>query len=155
MNRLKASNVVLFSLLVLFFSLLTNMATATAETFSVPAGQSVVRNVDLKAEDEVSGRITVVSSAESKDINFTVMGPNGIVVWPTESVVVANFKFSAPEKGTYQLIFDNSGSMVDKTVAINYEVRHYWFGLPQEFVLMLIVVFVGVFGLVIFAMMKR
>mgnify|MGYP001046545764 CR=1 FL=1 len=155
MNRLKASRVVVFSLLVLFFSLLTNMAAATAETFSVPAGQSAVRIVDLNAEDEVSGRITVVGKEESKDINFTVTDPNGHVVLPTESVVVANFKFSASEKGTYHLVFDNSGSVVDKTVAINYEVRHYWFGLPQEFVLMLIVVFIGVFGLVIYAMMKR
>jgi len=155
MSRLKASSVVLFSLFVLFFSLLTSMAVATAETFSVRAGQTVVRSVDLKAEDEVSGRITVLGSEESKDINFTVKGPNELVVLPIESVIVTNFRFSAPEKGTFNLVFDNSGSVVDKTVSLNYDVKHYWFGLPQEFVLMLIVVFVGVFGLVIYAMIKR
>jgi len=78
-----------------------------------------------------------------------------LVVLPTMSVTVSNFRFSASEKGTYRFVFDNSLSLVDKTVSFNYDVRHYWFGMPQEFVLMLIVVFVGVLGLVIYAMMSR
>lgn len=155
MIRLKASSVALFSLLALFCSLLMGVVLATAETIYVPAGQSVVRSIDLNAEDEVSGRITVVGSDESKDINFTVTGPNGLVVLPTVKVIVTNFKFSASEKGTYRFVFDNSLSLVDKTVSFNYDVRHYWFGLPQEFVLMLIVVFVGVLGLTLYAMMSK
>jgi len=114
----------------------------------------VVRSIDLNAEDEVSGRITVVGD-ESKDINFTVTGPNGQIVSATMKVTVTNFKFSVSEKGTYRFVFDNSQSIVDKTVSFNYDVRHYWFGLPQEFVLMLIIVFVGVLGLAIYAMMSR
>jgi len=128
---------------------------ATAETISVPAGNTVVRSIDLNAEDEVSGRITVVGSDESKDINFTVVGPNELIISPTMKVTVSNFKFSASEKGTYRFIFDNSLSLVDKTVSFNYDVRHYWFGMPQEFVLMLIVVFVGVLGLVIYALVSK
>jgi hypothetical protein len=128
---------------------------ATAETISVQAEKTVVRSIDLNAEDEVSGRITVVGDDESKDINFTVVGPNELIVSPTMKMTVANFKFSASEKGTYRVVFDNSLSLVDKTVSFNYDVRHYWFGMPQEFVLMLIVVFVGVLGLVIYAMMSK
>jgi len=154
MNRLKARSIVLFSLLALFGSLSTSVVLSTAETISVPAGQKVVRSIDLNAEDEVSGRITVVGD-ESNDINFTVVGPNGLVVLPTMTVTVNNFKFSASEKGAYRLFFDNSLSLVDKTVSFNYDVRHYWFGMPQEFVLMLIVVFVGVLGLTVYAMMSR
>lgn len=153
MIRLKTkwAAIAVFSLLALFCSLLTNVVLATAETISVPAGQTVVRNIDLNAEDEVSGRITVVGNDESKDINFTVISPNGQIV----SSALPNFKFSASEKGTYRFIFDNSQSTVDKTVSFNYDIKHYWFGLPQEFVLMLIVVFIGVLGLVIYAMMTK
>jgi len=128
---------------------------ATAESISVPAGKTKVWNIDLNAEDEVSGRITVIGNDESKDINFTVIGPNERIVSPTMKVTVTNFKFSALEKGTYRLIFDNSMSTADKTVSVNYDVRHYWFGLPQEFVLMLIVVFVGVLGLTVYAIIRK
>jgi len=151
--RVKAS--VLLPLLVLFCSFLLGWVLATAETISVPAGQVVVRSVDLNVEDEVSGRVTVVGSEESRDINFTVTGPSGQVVSPTLRVTASNFKFSATERGSYRFVFDNSLSLVDKTVGFNYDVRHYWFGLPQEFVLMLIVVFVGVLGLVVYAMMSK
>jgi hypothetical protein len=40
-------------------------------------------------------------------------------------------------------------------VSLNYDVRHYWFGMPQEFVLMLIVVFLGVLGLVVYALASK
>lgn len=155
MIRLKTNWFAIFSLLALFCSLLTSVVLATAETFSVSAGQTVVKSIDLNAEDEVSGRITIVGTDESNDINFTVTGPNGQVISPTMKVIVNNFKFSASEKGTYRLVFGNTQSTVDKNVSLNYDVRHYWFGLPQEFVLMLIIVFVGVLGLVIYAMMSK
>ena len=157
MIRLKANwvAVAVFSLLALFCSLLTSVVLATAETISVSAGQTVVRSIDLNAEDEVSGRITVVSSGESQDINFTVIGPNGQIVSSALKASATNFKFSASEKGTYRFVFDNSQSTVDKTVSFNYDIKHYWFGLPQEFVLMLIVVFIGVLGLVAYAMMSK
>jgi len=140
---------------VLFGFLVASVVLATAETISVSAGKTVVRSIDLNAEDEVSGRITVVGNDESKDINFTVTGPNGLVVSPTVRATVTNFKFSASEKGTYRFVFDNSMSLVDKTVSFNYDIRRYWFGMPQEFVLMLIVVFVGVLGLIVYTMMSK
>jgi len=155
MIPLKGKSVVLFSLLVLFGFLIASVVLATAETISVSAGKTVVRSIDLNAEDEVSGRITVVGNDESKDINFTVTGPNGLVVSPTVRATVTNFKFSASEKGTYRFVFDNSMSLVDKTVSFNYDIRRYWFGMPQEFVLMLIVVFVGVLGLIVYTMMSK
>ena len=154
MVRVTARSVVVFCLVAL--SCLTiGLALATAETISVGAGQKVVRILDLNADDEVSGRITVVGNDQSKDINFTVLGVNGETVAPTVRVVVSDFKFNAAQKGTYSLIFDNTQSLVDKTVSLNYEVRHYWFGMPQEFVLMLIIVFIGVLGLVVYAKMKK
>jgi len=152
--RLRAYSVALFSLFALLGFLLVSIAAAIAETIPVPAGQIKFRSMDLNAEDEVSGRISVVGG-EFNDINFTVLGPNGQIVLPTVKVTASNFRFSAPMKGTYRFVFDNSLSLVEKSVSLNYDVKHYWFGLPQEFVLMLIVVFVGVLGLVVYAMMSK
>jgi hypothetical protein len=134
---------------------ITATANATAETFNLPARQTTVRTVDLNVDDEVSGRISVVSSDESNDITFMVYGPLGSIVLPPTTVVANNFDFKVTEAGTYSFVFDNSLSTGDKTVSLNYDVRHYWFGMPQEFVLMLIVVFLGVLGLVVYAMASR
>jgi hypothetical protein len=84
-----------------------------------------------------------------------VYGPGGNTVLPATTVFSSNFNFKAVKEGTYSFVFDNSLSTGDKTVSLNYDVRHYWFGMPQEFVLMLIVVFLGVLALVIYAMASK
>jgi hypothetical protein len=131
-----------------------DVANATAQTLPVAAGNIVFRTVDLNAEDVVTGRISVVGG-ESGDINFSVVNPHNQSVVYMERATVTNFNFKADEKGTYTFIFDNSMSSIDKTVSFNYDVEHYWFGMPQEVVLMLIVVFIGVLGLMIYAMAKH
>jgi hypothetical protein len=133
---------------------LVGIAVATAETIPVHAGLTVSSNVDLNVDDEVSGRISVVGG-ESEGINFTVISPSDQVVLPTQKAIVADFKFTASEKGTYRFIFDNSMSSTDKTVSFNYDVKHYWFGMPQEVFLMIIVVLVGALALVIYAMASK
>jgi hypothetical protein len=139
-------------LLVGVLSCMMAAAKATAETFTLPAGQTTVRTVDLKVDDEVAGRIAVVGG----NLTFMVYGPVGNFIVPNATVVAQNFNFKAVEAGTYSFVFDNSLSTDDKTVSLNYDVQHYWFGMPQEFVLMLIVVFLGVLGLIIYAIvMKR
>jgi hypothetical protein len=154
MMSVKANVVIWVSLLSLLICLLVGTSMATAETITVPAGQIISRNVNLNAEDEVSGRISVLGG-ESEGVNFTVTGPSDQVVLPSQRVIVADFKFSASEKGTYLFIFDNSLSSVDKTVSFNYDVKHYWFGMPQEVFLMIIVVLVGALALVVYAMASK
>ena len=154
MNSARKSGLAILLLLGLFSCTIV-AAKATAETFALPAGQTTVRTVDLNVDDDVSGRISVVSSDESNQITFMVYGPGGSMVVPLTIVAVSDFDFKAAEKGTYNFVFDNSLSTGDKTVSINYDVRHYWFGMPQEFVLMLIIVFIGVLGLVIYAMASK
>lgn len=154
MNSAQISGLTLLLLLSLF-SWAIVVAKATAETFALPAGQTTVRTIDLNVDDEVSGRISVVGSEGSNDINFTVYGPLGSVILPPTTVIASNFNFKVTEAGTYSFVFDNSSSTGDKHVSLNYDVRHYWFGMPQEFVLMLIVVFLGVLGLVIYALASK
>jgi hypothetical protein len=154
MNSARKSGFTLFLLLGLFGFTIAAVK-ATAETFALPAGQTTARAVDLNVDDDVSGRISVVSSDELNQITFMVYGPGGNIVLPATTVFANNFEFKAVDAGTYSFVFDNSLSTGDKTVSLNYDVRHYWFGMPQEFVLMLIVVFLGVLGLVIYAMVSK
>ena len=151
---LRSKSVTWFSFLIVLILLSMGQVMAAAETALVPAGKTIFRDVNLNVEDEVTGRISVIGG-ESGGVNFTVVGPSGQVVLPTQLAITYDFKFSASEKGTYRFIFDNSLSSIDKSVSFNYDSKHYWFGLPQEFVLMLIIVFVGVLGLAIYAMMSR
>lgn len=156
MTHIGANITILLLLSAFCCSLLTNnMVLATAETIAVPTRQTIERSVNVNVDDEVTGRITVVGNEDSKDINFTVLAPSGKTAFPTMRIVISNFQFNALEQGVHRFIFDNSQSTVDKTVSVNYEVRHYWFGFPQEFVLMLIVVFIGVLGLIIYAKMSK
>jgi len=150
MNCARKNSFAILLLLVLF-SCTSIEAKATAETFALPAGQTTVRTIDLNVDDEVSGRISVVGSDESNDITFMVYGPLGSIILPPTTVVSNNFNFKVIEAGTYSFIFENLLSTGDKTVSLNYDVRHYWFGMPQEFVLMLIIVFLGVVGLIVYA----
>jgi hypothetical protein len=151
---LKAKSVTWFSLLLLLILLSTGQVMAAAETALVPAGKTIYRDVNLNVEDEVTGRISVIGG-ESGGVNFTVVGPSGQVILPTQLVITYDFKFSASEKGTYRFIFDNSLSSIDKSVSFNYDSKHYWFGLPQETFLMIVVVLVGALALVIYAMASK
>lgn len=139
-----------FSLFLFSILLFTGTCIAASATIMVPAGEKISTDVDLNAEDEITGRISVIG-IELGGINFTVVGPSGHTVMPTQMVKVADFKFIATEKGVHTFLFDNSLSSIDKTVSFNYDVKHYWFGMPQEFFLMLIVVLLGVLALVIYA----
>jgi hypothetical protein len=151
---LKDKSVTWFSLILLLILLSVGQVAATAETALVPAGKTIFRDVNLNVEDEVSGRISVIGG-ESGGVNFTVVGPSDQVVLPTQLVITFDFKFSASEKGTYRFILDNSLSSNDKYVSFNYDSKHYWFGLPQETFLMIVVVLVGALALVIYAMASK
>ncbi len=152
--RVKSCSIAWFSLFALLSCLLVGIVAATAETISVHARDTVSSSVDLNVDDEVSGRIIVVGDA-SEGINFSVVSFSGQVVLPTQKAIITDFKFSASEKGTYRFIFDNSLSTTDKTISFNYDVKHYWFGIPQEVFLMIIVVIIGALALAIYAVASK
>jgi hypothetical protein len=147
---IKVKPLACFSLFLFSILLFTNVCIAASATIMVQAGKTISTEVDLNVEDEVTGRISVIG-IELGGINFTVIGPSGQTVMPTQMIKVTDFKFIATEKGVHTFLFDNSLSSDDKTVSFNYDVKHYWFGMPQEFFLMLIVVLLGVLALIIYA----
>jgi hypothetical protein len=127
---------------------------AVSQTIVVEAEHEIVEPISLNAEDEISGRISVVGGAND-DIDFYITSPTGEAVMPKEKVSVKDFRFTASRGGTYELHFDNSLSTERKTVSFNYDVRHYIFGIPQEDFLVFLVMIVAMMGLVLFAALSR
>lgn len=136
------------------FMININAVNAVSQTISVDAGREEVKNIDLKVDAEVSGRISVIGDSND-DINFYISDPDGEAVVPKERVSVKDFRFTASKEGTYKLHFNNSFSTERKTVTFNYDVRYYIFGIPQEDFLVFVVMIVAVIGLVLFAAMSR
>jgi len=144
----------LFCFLFCAFVLNVSLVAAVSRTIYVDAGQEIVENISLNADDEVSGRISVIGGS-SDGINFYITDPDGKIVAQHKNATVKDFRFTAAKEGTYKLHFDNSLSTDRKTVTFNYDVRHFIFGIPQEDFLVFIVMIVALIGLVLFVAMSR
>lgn len=154
MARMRASFLLPSCFLFVVLMLNISCVNAFSQTFSVDAGQQEVRNVDLKVDDEVFGRISVIGGSSS-DIDFYVTEPDGNVIVKHEKVSVKDFSFTVSKEGTHKLFFDNTFSTGAKTISFNYDVRHFIFGIPQEGFLVFVVVIVGVIGLALFTVLSR
>jgi hypothetical protein len=130
--------------------LLADIVTAYSDTFELPARDSVMREVNLNADDVVSGRVSVVGMP----INFSVSDPDGAVISTCTVDGPLDFNFTAAKAGKYQLHFENWFSDEAKFVTLNYNVQHYIFGFPQEFALLFIIVGVALVAVVIFIAMS-
>jgi len=127
---------------------------AVAQTFKVSAGKEIIKPVGLNEGDVVSGRIYVIGGS-TNDIKFYVTEPNGNVVVQFDKAGATDFGFTASKTGTYTLHFDNTLSDSEKTVTLNYEVRHYLFGMPLEYFYALVVLFVGLVGVMVYVALAR
>jgi hypothetical protein len=130
--------------------LLAGIVSAYSSTFELLARDSVTREVNLNAEDVVSGRVAIVGMP----INFSVLDPDDVVISNYTVDGSLDFNFSAAKAGKYQLRFENWFSDEVKSVTLNYNVQHYIFGFPQEFALLFIIVGVALVAVVIFVAMS-
>ena len=130
--------------------LLVGIVGAYSDTFELPAKNSVTREVDLNAEDVVSGRVAIVGKA----INFSVTDPDGVIISNYTLSGPLDFSFTATNSGKFTFHFENWFSEDAKHVTLNYNVQHYIFGFPQEFVLLFLIVGVALIADVIFVAMS-
>jgi len=151
---MKVRFLLMFCFILGIFMLNVNAVFAVSRTIYVEAGKEKVESIGLKAEDQVSGKISIVDDS-GDGINFYVTDPDGNVIVQHEKTTVENFRFTASKEGIYKLHFDNSFSTSRKTVTFNYDVRHYIFGIPQEDFLVFVVMTVALIGLVLFVAMSR
>jgi hypothetical protein len=142
------------SLIVLFiFSasvLLAGPVKAYSETISLPARDSITRDVQVNVEDVVSGRVTIIGPA----INFSITDPDGNVILNRTVSNPLDFKVTAATSGVYKLHFENLHSDNAKHVTLNYNVQHYIFGFPQEFIILFAIVGFALIGVVVFVAMS-
>ncbi|MEA2090005.1 MAG: emp24/gp25L/p24 family protein [Thermoproteota archaeon] len=144
------SLITLVFLLILFASII-GTALATTETLTVPPHQEITRTLSLREGDRVSGSISVIGGDEN-DIDFLVVDPDGIIVLQVERLTHKDFSFNAEKSGTYVLRFDNSFSLLaSKQVTLNYDIKHYIMGIPQEQFFLLVIVAVIVIAIIVFA----
>jgi hypothetical protein len=125
--------------------LVAGPVSASSETFRLDAGGHSTRDVQVNADDVISGRVSLVGMP----INFSVTDPDDAVILDSASNPL-DFKFTAEKSGTYRFHFDNQYSTEVKYVTFNYNVQRYLFGFPQEFVILFVIVGIGLVAVVIF-----
>lgn len=141
-----------FIALSILYCLLTIPAQAYTENFAVKAGDSETRKLDLNEGDRVSGRVIVV--AHESIINFSILDVNQDSIQSYKNVGSRSFQFTVLEPGVYTLQFENSFSEEDKQVTLNYDVQHYIFGFPQEYILLFVIVGLALVAVAVFAILS-
>lgn len=132
----------LVCLLVVFTLLITMIATvqAATESLSVQAGEELVRKINISAEDHIRIAFTVLSQSSSS-LRFWIVFPNGTKGDYGESTNY-NISFASDVQGECELHFDNTNSSSTQLVTLNYEIEHYYFGIPEiPFLIIVIVAF--------------
>jgi hypothetical protein len=145
----KIKYIVLF---LVFGSLLIHYVYAYSDSFDIAARDYITITLELSEEDRVSGRITVVGFESI--INFTIIDPNESIIRSFQNVGSADFQFMVDEPGDHILMFENYFSDESKQITINYDIQHYIFGYPQEYVLLFIIVGLAIVAVAIFAMLS-
>jgi len=132
-------------------SILIYSAYATSDNFDINAGESKTIPLDLNEGDRVSGKVAVVGIESI--INFSIVGPNQNIIHYYQNVGSINFQFVVDEQGVYEMVFENL-SEESKQITINFDVQHYIFGYPQEYILLFVVVGLAVVAVAIFTLLS-
>ena len=131
----------LFALMLVFCLFIGSIGTAraTAESINVDAGKELVYKIDLNSQDRVQLNFVTTGQASSH-LCFSIVFPNSTVINLGE-IDQYSARFTSNVKGTCELHFDNTNSSEATLIALDYEVEHYIFGLPEMiFVLVVIAV---------------
>jgi len=136
--------------ILLVFALTCNLASAYSGSIDVPARDRKKVEVNLNNGDHVSGRVTLIGES----INFTVSDPDGRVILSYTVSNPVDFQFTTEKAGTYCFYFENYSSDEPKFVTLNYNVQHYIFGYPQEFIILFVIVGFALIGIIVFVAMS-
>jgi len=108
---------------------LTGTAQATTLSLNVQAGTEVIRTIDLAAGDHILLKFSAVGD-DPTALNFWGAFPNGTTIDYGE-VSQREMSFVSEGSGQFVMHFDNRNSSSSKLVTLNYEVEHYYFGIPS------------------------
>jgi hypothetical protein len=130
------------------------MVRATAESFTVRAGQEEIRAFSLAIDDHVQVKFTVIGQTSSL-LDFYITDPQGNIMENFGTTGNLNYAFVCTQEGEYKLHFSNVGSTEDRLVSLDYEVTHYIFGMQQNLFLALIVVGICVAMVAVYILMSK
>jgi hypothetical protein len=102
---------------------------AATESLNIQAGEDSVRKINMSAEDHIRISFTVLSQSPSS-FRFWIVFPNGTTRNYEESTSY-NISFVSGVQGECELHFDNTNSTSNQLVTLNYEIEHYYFGIPE------------------------
>jgi hypothetical protein len=117
--------------LLVFTLLISVIATvqAATESLNVQAGEDSIRKISMSAEDHIRISFTVLSQSPSS-FRFWIVFPNSTTRDYEESTNY-NISFASAVQGECELHFDNTNSSNAQLVTLNYEIEHYYFGIPE------------------------
>jgi multisubunit Na+/H+ antiporter MnhC subunit len=141
-------NLTVLSIL-LVCALVCGVATAYSATIKVNEQSVETRTVKLNEGDLVFMHLTVIPSG----VNFSILTPASQAILNSTNLAETDLQFSASAAGDYLLQFEN-WTPETKFVTLNYNVQHYIFGFPQEFVLLFIVIGLALVAVIAFVAMS-
>lgn len=127
---------------------------ATAESFTVRAGQEETKLLNLVTEDRVQIRFTVTGGTTNV-LDFYITDPYGNVMETFGNTGSVSYAFVCSQEGNYKLHFSNIASAEDKLVSLDCEVEHYIFGMQQMLFLTLVVVGICMAAVAVFVLMSK
>jgi hypothetical protein len=143
-----------FLLIIMILGILVQYASATATQFTVRGGQDSPVTVNLATEDHVLIRFNVVGTSENT-IDFRLVDPHENVTAEFSRKGDVSYTFVCGEGGDYVMHFSNVFSSEDKLITLEYEIEHYFFGLPQMLFMVLVVVVIYVAAVAVFILMGK
>lgn len=136
--------------ILLAFVFVCGFVSAYSETIELKGEESVARTINLNGGDEVVGRVTIVGDP----INFSISDPDGRIILNYTNIALKDFQYTTSKTGNYSFHFENLFSEKSKFVTLNYNVQHYIFGFPQEYVLVFVIVGLSLVAVVVFVAMS-
>lgn len=143
-----------FLLIILILGILVQYASATATQFTVHGGQEFTVTIDLTTEDHVLIKFGVIGQSDST-IDFRLVDPYENVAAEFSKKGDVSYTFVCTEGGDYVMHFSNVFSSEDKLITLEYEIEHYFFGLPQMLFMVLVVVVICVAAVAVFILMGK
>jgi len=155
LRRLPSFILVILALL----AVLIGVGQAMTTNLTVKGGEEVTHPVNLVAEDRVLIQFSVVVFSAvgeaSNTVHSWIVSPNNVTLRDFGEVGQASFSFVCDVEGEYTLHFVNNEQTAEKRVALNYEIDHYIFGIPQMLFMALIIVLACVGGVAAFVLLGR
>ena len=154
MFQSKKNKLAYLLLVMISLFIFVRVADAATMSFWVSKGQTETRSINLEVDDHVLIEFTITGHGENA-VDFYLADPEGNVKVGYNSTGSVHYSFVCDKAGEYILHFFNVNSNEDSFVALNYEVEHYIFGIPQMLFLAIIVVLVCVGAVAVFILMGK